>query len=389
MVAVPAAGDGPTSRARGPIEEAMRAVRPAIMALLVALAAIVPGPAAASGTWSRNLYVPGAFLYQDPYYTACTAASAMFMLNLVAAQGTGGDGFAWTPYRVKHNAADPADTRDMLSILAFERANDTLRSTSAGSDAHGWRNALNAYGWGEAAMTDPGRMVYADRAYRTFSGAVRAAVRAIARLGMPVGILGWAGGHAQVMTGYVVTGEDPAVSNNFTVRYVYLSDPLRRSEIVNKRISLERLRTGPLRYRFQRYRESDSPYDDRYTAGVLRSASKPERGPSEWYGRWTLVIPIRAGQPEPPPDPTPDPTPTPIPEPTPTPEVTPEPTPEPTPEVPPAPAATPGPASEITPEPASTPAPEATAPPDASAPPEPEPTPDTSAPPEPEPTPSG
>ncbi len=34
----------------------------------------------------------------------------------------------------------------MTSILAFERSHDTLRSTSAGSDAHGWRNALNYYG---------------------------------------------------------------------------------------------------------------------------------------------------------------------------------------------------------------------------------------------------
>ena len=93
----------------------------------------------------------------------------------------------------------------MTSILAFERANDTLRPGGLGSDAHGWRNALNAYGWGQDALTDPARMVFEDRGYRTFSGAVRAAVKAIARRGMPVGILGWAGGHAQVMTGYVVT----------------------------------------------------------------------------------------------------------------------------------------------------------------------------------------
>ena len=75
----------------------------------------------------------------------------------------------------------------MTSILAFERANDTLRPGGLGSDAHGWRNALNAYGWSQDALTDPATMVFEDRSYRTFSGAVRAAVKAIARRGMPVG----------------------------------------------------------------------------------------------------------------------------------------------------------------------------------------------------------
>ena len=83
-----------------------------------------------------------AMVYQDPYFTACTAASVMTMLNTIAGRGTGGEGFGWVPYRVK-NSAIQAETRDMTSILAFERSRDTLRSTSAGSDAHGWRNALN------------------------------------------------------------------------------------------------------------------------------------------------------------------------------------------------------------------------------------------------------
>jgi hypothetical protein len=276
-----------------------------LAALVIALAAVVPGPAAAAVTWSKNLYVGNAFLYQDPYYTACTAAATMTMLNTIAARGTGGPGFTWTTYKVKHNTSDSADRRDMTSILAFARARDTLRSTSAGSDPHGWRNALNYHGWGEAAMTDPSRMVYQDRAYRGFTGAVKAAVRAIARYGMPVGILGWAGGHAQVMTGYVVTGENPAVSSNFEVRYVYLSDPLRKSWIVNKRLSLEQLRSGSLKFRFQSYRESDSPYDDPYTGNVIRSSVRATVGPSEWYRRWVIIAPVRSGLPDPAPEPSP------------------------------------------------------------------------------------
>ena len=89
------------------------------------------------------------------------------MLNTIAYRGSGGDGFVWQPNRVKLDP-DPANRTDMLSILAFARAHDTLRSASRGSDPHGWRNALNAYGWGEEAMTDPALRVYDDREYRTF-----------------------------------------------------------------------------------------------------------------------------------------------------------------------------------------------------------------------------
>ena len=283
-----------------------------LLAVLIALATIVPAPAAGATTWTRNLWTSKAFLYQDPYYTACTAASTMMMLNMISYRGTGGNGFAWTPYRVRRNS-DSGDKRDMTSILAFSRRNDTLRSTSAGSDAHGWRNALNRYGWGLEAMTDETRRPYDDRAYKTFSGAVKAAVRAIARRGMPVGVLGWAGGHAQVMHGYVVTGEDPRISSDFTVQYVYLSDPLKKNSVVNRKTSYEALRTGSLRYRFQRYRETDSPYDDPHTIGTKRSSVKPTTAPSEWYGRYVLVLPIRQGLPDepPPPEPTPSPLPPP------------------------------------------------------------------------------
>ncbi len=276
----------------------------------------MPGATSAASTWSKNLFVAKAFLYQDPYSNACTAAAAMMMLNTIAYRGSGGDGFVWQPNRVKLDP-DPANRTDMLSILAFARAHDTLRAASRGSDPHGWRNALNAYGWGEEAMTDPALRVYDDREYRTFNGAVRAAVKSIARRSMPVGILGWAGGHAQVMTGYVVTGADPRVSNDFTVRAVFLSDPLHANGTVNRRISIDGFRSGRLRTRFQAYRETDSPYDDPWTAGTLRSSVAPSRGPSEWYHRWVIIRPIEiglsggdpTGEPTPPPDPTPRPDP--------------------------------------------------------------------------------
>jgi hypothetical protein len=296
---------------------------------LLALTVVLPGTVAGSATWTRNLFVGRAFVYQDPYYTACTAASAMTMLNTIAIRGSGGAGFGWTPYTVKNNTQNRADYRDMTSILAFERAHDTLRALSRGSDAHGWRNALNFYGWGASAMSDPARMVYADRAYGTFDLAVKAAVRAIARWRMPVGVLGWAGGHAQVITGYVVTGADPSVSDAFQVQALYLSDPLKSDGFLNVRVTLASLRSGNLHYRFQAYRETDSPYDDSYTAGFARSSVSAASGSSEWFRRWVIVAPVRSGLPSQ--TPTPTPTPTDLPTPTPTDLPTPTPTDLPTP----------------------------------------------------------
>lgn len=311
-----------------------------VIGLLALFAQTAPTPAYAAQSWTKNLYYWKAFLYQDPYPTACTAASTMIMLNTIAYRHTGGNGFRWTPYRVKNNTSNRSDLRDLTSILWFARAHDTLSAFGGGSDAHGWRNALNYYGWGGTAMTNPAKNVYEDLELTSYDAAVHAAVRAIARFDMPVGILTWAGRHAQVMTGYVVDGEDPAVSDAFTVRYVYLTDPLMSDHIVNLKVSNASFKAGTLRLRFQAYRETDSPYDDPYKGGWKRSAVSPTRGPSEWYHRWVIVAPLRDGLPSGNPDPTPTPTPPPTATPPPTPDPTPTATPDPTPEVTPTPAPT-------------------------------------------------
>jgi hypothetical protein len=300
------------------------------LALVIGLVAVFAslGPVRATSIWTKNLYASGAFLYQDPYWQGCTAASTMIMLNTIAYRRTGGNGFLWKQTRIK-NDSNRSNVRDLTSILAFERAHDTLSMLGAGSDAHGWRNALNYYGWGAAAMTNQANMVYQDRAFSTFDAALHDAVRDIARFDKPVGIVGWAGRHAQVMTGYVVEGEDPAISDAFIVRYIYLSDSLRADGYVNIKLSTAQLRSGNLHYRFQAYRESDSPYDDAYTAGWKRSAVLPTRGPSQWYRRWVIVAPVRLGLPTP--IPTPTPTPTPLPSPSDPPSSEPAATSEPTP----------------------------------------------------------
>jgi hypothetical protein len=333
---------------REPPTHGFRRTTPPLVAVALALSIVAASTASASTTWSRNLYNASAFLYQDPYSTACVPSSTMIMLNLISLAGTGGRGFAWRTYRTKNNTTNLADQRDMVSIFGWERAHDTLPTTARGTDPHGWRNGLDWYGWG--SYQDRSKRVYEDLRFGTFDNAVKAAVRSIARFRMPVGILAWAGRHAQVMHGYTVVGADPRVSDNFTVVSVVLSDPLYSDQLVNKRITLASLRTGSLKYRFRRYTETDSRYDDPYTPGILASSISPLKGPSEWYGRWLIVAPVRAGLPAPSPTPTPKPTAGATPTPTPTAGATPTPTPATTPE----PTATPTPAPTATPTPAPT-----------------------------------
>ena len=291
---------GTLSRGRshllGPRPRRVRSGLVGILAGLLLAGWLTPAPTLATTTWTRNLFVSSAFMYQDPYPYDCVAASAMVMLNVVAARGTGGYGFAWTPYTVQDNV-DPADGRDMTSVQAFARKYDTLNAAGRGSDAHGWRNALNNFGWGWDSVKQATTRVYEDRAYTSLKSAVHAAVKAIARRSMPVGILARAGRHAQVMTGYVVTGANPRISNDFTVVAVYLSDVLRSAGVVNRKVSYASLREGSLLWRFRRYRETDSPRDDPWTSGWIRSSVAPSIGKSEWYDRWTIVVPIRQGLP--------------------------------------------------------------------------------------------
>src|SRR5215217_2051320 len=148
-----------------------RIARPLVVVAL-ALAIVTPSPGAAATTWSRNLFNANAFLYQDPYSTACVPASTMMMLNMISLGGTGGRGFVWRTYRRKDNVTDRNDLRDMVSIFAWERAHDTIVSTARGTDAHGWRNGLNWYGWG--SYQDPAKRVYEDRRFGTFDNAVHA-----------------------------------------------------------------------------------------------------------------------------------------------------------------------------------------------------------------------
>ena len=232
---------------------------------------------------SMNLFVSSQFRYQDPNWRACTAASVRSMLNFISVRATGGDGFVWTPL------TGPA-VRDR--ILAWERTHDTMAG-GYGSDPHGWRNALNYYGWGPNAVW-AGQRVYDDFSYSSFEIAMKATVRALAATGKPVGVLGWRGAHAQMITGYYGLVGNPFAkdatgkyTNAFSVAGFYLTDPLRSSRAVNRTITYKALHaTMTYKWRFQRYVETDSRYDDPYTPGYRVSKT-------EWYGRFVLILPIR------------------------------------------------------------------------------------------------
>jgi hypothetical protein len=220
--------------------------------------------------WAFDLFSPAAERWQDPDMVACTAAAAQSMLNTVAAEGPDG-GLVWR---------STTDYSTQESIMAFERNNMTMLTSSAGTDPHGWRNALNYYGWGSLTAG-----VYRDSAYGSFDAASKAAVAALATYHKPVGILAHAGGHAEFITGYEVTGDDPSTgSMDFEIVGVDLTDPLAANARRDSWITAASWQSGGVWVQFGRYLETDSPYRDPIDG---------QTGYAEWYGNWVLIDPIK------------------------------------------------------------------------------------------------
>jgi hypothetical protein len=278
---------GPRNWLISPRTAVRAAVRPAIAANLIAvvalcLSAVGPAPVASAAKWVFNVYDSRAVRWQDPDYNACTAASTLMMLNMASYRASQ-DTFMVLALPAIEAPAPQISMRwradvslsQQTAILAYERANMTMLETSRGSDPHGWRNALNYFGWGSN-----GAGIYRDSAYTTFDAAARAVVSSIARYQKPVGILGLAGAHAQIVTGYVVRGQDPRVGSSFTIVGIYLTDSLRSRGIRNLYVSAANWRAGVTTVRFTPYRQADSPYQDPIDGRV---------GYAEWYGRWVIV----------------------------------------------------------------------------------------------------
>jgi hypothetical protein len=262
--------------------------------LLLAVSVAAPGAILAAtpvasqaptprGPVTLNLYKSAGFRYQDPNYTACTATSAMDMLNFVSLGQRGGPGFRWS----RSLSARKRDT-----ILRWERAHHTMVG-GKGTDMHGWRNALNFFGWGSSAL-QAGSRVYDDFSFTSYGSAMKAAVRAMIATRKPVAMAAWAGRHAVMITGYYDLKGDPFAKDRagqykdaFSVGGFYLSDPLKSAGRRNVRVSYGRLQySSDATLRFRPYRETDSPYDDLYTPGVVAAKS-------EWYGKFVLILPVR------------------------------------------------------------------------------------------------
>jgi hypothetical protein len=234
------------------------------------------------------------------------------MLNMIALNGNGGPGFQWkttTAYATEE------------SILKWERSHDTLDAGQPGSDPHGWKNGLNYFGYGSINAG-----VYADRSYRTFDAASKAAVMYLARTNKPVGISGLHGTHAQFMTGYKVIGGNPAVTSAFTIVGVYITDPYRSYGHVNTFVLL-------------RTWHYDAASLLRFGARTVPNSSGRDPidhmiGNTEWIQRWVIIAPVGSPQPPPVPAPSPDPSPTPTPVPSadPSPTATPVPSADPSPD---------------------------------------------------------
>jgi hypothetical protein len=227
-------------------------------------------PSSGPAAWTVDLYDGQAVRMQNPDMTACTAASTETMLNTFAEAGPTA-GFVWQP-TISYSTQD--------TILAFERQHMTMLTSSAGTDPHGWRNALNYFGWGAL-----GAGVYVDSAYPSFDAAAKAAVSALAVHRKPVGILARSGRHGQAITGYQVTGADPSTGSlDFSIVGVNLTDPLESAGYRDSWISLAEWRSGDSSVQFSPYLEADSPYQDPIDGRV---------GNDEWHGKWVVIEPVK------------------------------------------------------------------------------------------------
>lgn len=227
-----------------------------------------PNIATAQTIWKYDLYSSSSVRWQNPDFTACTAATAQMVLNMIAAINNteAQPSFRWV-------TSTSYDTQE--AVLVYERANMTTPLTSAGSDPHGERNALNYFGWGSKYT-----LAYKDVVYASFAAAAKGIVASIAQTHKPAVVYPWGGAHAQIITGYQVTGEDPTISNNYTVIGVYLTDPLKADGYRDSWTTLNTWSSGLSNLRFVKYSQTDPTGKDPIDGQV---------GKTEWYGKWVAV----------------------------------------------------------------------------------------------------
>ena len=231
--------------------------------------------------WSTNLFNSTLFRYQNPDLNGCAAGATIVMLNLIAltpqpdqppprGSSVATNSFRWTT-SISWNAQE--------LIMWYERSHMSMSRDSKGSDPEGWRNGLNYFGWGSMYAD-----VYRDTSYASFNSAAHAVIDALARTNKPVGVLGWAGSHAQYITGYTVQGDDPRISDNYTIVGVYMSDPLHVQAMPSAYISLKDWKSGPYGVKFAKYEEWGSTLVDPIDGQI---------GDNKWHGKWVVIEPVR------------------------------------------------------------------------------------------------
>jgi hypothetical protein len=100
-----------------------------------------------------------------------------------------------------------------------------------------------------------------------------------------VGILGTNGTHAQFITGYKVTGDDPTSgSMNFSVLGIFLTDPWHGANHRNYYVDYSKWQSGTYWVRFSPFLNTDTHSRDPIDGQI---------GMDEWYGKWVIVAPVK------------------------------------------------------------------------------------------------
>ena len=182
--------------------------------------------------------------------------------------------------------AQPVRPGSATAILRWERAHHTMVG-GKGTDMHGWRNALNYFGWGSSACSagiarlrrllvhvvrlgDEGRGAGDDR-----------------RPASPSAMAAWAGRHAVMITGYYDLKGDPFARDGagqytdaFSVGGFYLSDPSKSAGRRNARISY-----APVAVQLGCEAALPTLSRDRQPATTTSTPPAGVTSKSEWYGK--------------------------------------------------------------------------------------------------------
>jgi hypothetical protein len=156
-----------------------------------------------------NLYESGDFVHQQTKYW-CVAASVQTMINIIE---PGRPDVSRRTQRRLHfqgrrlDQDDDAYWRRLMGEARWRKGLHGLGLTD-------WAELLNANGYGPYEV---------DRA-ETRKQAIRKAARAVRLTGRPAGLVVWRGAHAWVMSGFDATA-DPAFTNEFKVKKVFIQDP--------------------------------------------------------------------------------------------------------------------------------------------------------------------